>query len=491
MTPTRLLLPLALAALMAGCAAPDNLCRVRSLSAVTEPQNPTAWAGSFDGIKSLLEHSPTGNVNLLYVHGIGWSQHQDDAPFGKDLAQMLAKSLGATLKWPTEDQLCPRSTLELKPGTPRTTEPLAGGLMLTSSAPMRVRGDDPTQVSDASDLGCVDRIVLTLPASQKTITLHRFFWDDALWDSVESPLVGYDDPVAVLPTGAKDPNTGYDDLDALRAPANRKLKNNVITWGLTDAAAYMGPVGRLAREGVGAAICVATSDQADTIDQAPIQKRSDERSWRIRSSTEVCSESAPARPRSPLAVFSHSLGSRVVFDTLTRDLDQDIKGETARVSTRLNQLPNRQHTVFLMANQIPLLAAGRLQDAASAPQRAEPRLKQPLTFVAFSEINDLMTYELVPYFEHMVYLRQRENYNVERATRLRTAAERQQLVQQLGFDVVDVRLSFASKVPIVDMARPDEAHSNFFSSSRHVSDLVINGLADGAKHPAPRGDCTP
>lgn len=252
----------------------------------------------------------------------------------------------------------------------------------------------------------------------------------------------------------------------------------------------MGPVGRLAREGVGAAICVATSDQSDLISEAPVQKRSEERSWRIRSSTEVCSESASSRPRSPFAVFSHSLGSRVVFDTLTRDLDQDIKGDAAQVSARLNQLPNRQHTVYLMANQIPLLAAGRLQ-VASTSQRTAPKLKQPLTFVAFSEINDLMTYELVPYFEHMVYVRHRENYNAERATRLRTAAERQQLVQQLGFDVVDVRLSFASKVPIVDMVRPDEAHSNFFSSSHYVNDLVVNGLGDGAHYSAPRDDCSP
>lgn len=488
MISTRLLLSFALAALTAGCAAPDKLCRVRSLSTVTEPRDVGAWAGSFEGIKALLEQSPTGNVNLLYVHGIGWSQHEEDEPFGKDLAKMLSKSLGATVEWPDDTQLCPRSTLELKEGKSRSTEPLAGGLMLTSRAPTQFQGDDPEQVSNASDLGCVDRIVLRLPSSQKTITLHRFFWDDALWDSVEWPLVGYDDPVAVLESGQKDPNVGYDNLDALRAKVNRQLKNNVITWGLTDAAAYMGPVGRLAREGVGAAICVATSDQPDIISQAPVQKRSEQRSWRIRSSTDACSESTSSRPHSPFAVFSHSLGSRVVFDTLTRDLDKDIGGTF--ISARLNQLPNKQHTVYLMANQIPLLAAGRLHEP-STQSTAVKKLTKPLTFVAFSEINDLMTYELVPYFEHMVYMRHRENYNTERATRLRTAAERQKLVEQLGFDVVDVRLSFASKLPVLDFVLPQEAHSNFFSNSRHVSNLVVNGLSDGATLPTPHDDCAP
>jgi hypothetical protein len=308
-------------------------------------------------------------------------------------------------------------------------------------------------------------------------------------------LVGYDDPVAVLPSGAKDPNIGYDDLDALRTPLNRKLKNNVITWGLTDAAAYLGPAGRLVREGMSAAICAASINSAELISSATIQKRSEDRQWRIRSSTELCREAQPSGPLSPFAVFSHSLGSRAVFDTLTRDLDKDIldKGipdKTARVSAWLNRLPNRQHTVYLMANQIPLLAAGRLQPAG-AMQRSDAKLSRPLKFVAFSEINDLMTYELVPYFEHMTYLRNRKNYNEERASRLRSTAERQQLVQSLGFDVVDVRLSFAAKVPIINLVLPDKAHSDFFTSSRFVADLVVNGLSEAAQYKAPRADCAP
>lgn len=486
MNPGHLLLNLAVAALLVGCAAPDKLCRVRSLSTFTEPRDPTAWSGSIEGIRSLLDQSTTGNVNLLYVHGIGWSQHEDGPPFGQDLALLLARELGAELKWPEKLDLCPRSTLEAKSGTKRPASSLAGGVMLTSSTPKIYEGDDPVLRSNGSDLGCLDRIVLKLRSpAERTITLHRFFWDDALWDSLEWPLVGYDDPVALLESGQKDPNIGYDDVDALRAPRNRSLKNNVITWGLTDAAAYLGQAGALAREGVGAAICAASSDREDLIATSPVEVRSKDRSWRVRKSAEVCSEPQVAKARSPFAVFSHSLGSRVVFDALTRDLDREING----VSTSMNRLPNRRHTVYLMANQIPLLAAGRLRVVGDGTQRPDAKLSSPLTFVAFSEINDLMTFELVPYFEHMNYLRQREWYDGERAIRLRTDAERLALVNSLGFDVVDVRLSFAWTLPIVGLAWPDDAHSNYFTSSRHVAELVVHGLRDASRHAAPRGTC--
>lgn len=487
MNSPRFLLPIIMAAMLGACAAPDKLCRVRSLSAVTEPRDVTDWAGSFEGVRALLDQSTTGNVNLLYVHGIGWSQSQDDPPFGQDLAKMLARQFGMKLIWPADKELCPRSTLGY---TKYVDTSVAGGIMLTSGMQNSFKGDDPGMELRGSNLGCLDRIILKLESQNKQITLYRFFWDDALWNSLEWPLVGYDDPVAVLPSGAKDPNIGYDDLDVLRTSANRKIKNNVITWGLTDAAAYLGPAGRMVREGMGAAICAASSDSNKLIfsDSTPDHPDANSKQ-RTLSSTNVCNEARPSVQLSPFAIFSHSLGSRAVFDTLTRDLDKDIPGENARLSAWLGRLPNHQYTVYLMANQIPLLAAGRLQPANTEQRSDTKLLSRPLKFVAFSEINDLMTYELVPYFEHMTYLRNRDNYNEERASRLRSVEERQKLIKELGFDVVDVRLSFATKVPVINFARPDEAHSNFFTSSRFVADLVINGLNDAAHHNAPRGDC--
>lgn len=147
-----------------------------------------------------------------------------------------------------------------------------------------------------------------------------------------------------------------------------------------------------------------------------------------------------AAPDAPLLVLSASLGSKILFDTLLR---MDLAGQ--RTIDRLAYL-------VMAANQIPLLALADQQAAtgaaptAAAPAGAadslhallrkrrapaSPRNARPLTLVAFSDPNDLLTYTL-----------ERERY------------------AGLGVEVVNVLVSNAPTW-LGLLERPDHAHANY------------------------------
>ncbi|WP_338767111.1 hypothetical protein [Massilia sp. METH4] len=118
----------------------------------------------------------------------------------------------------------------------------------------------------------------------------------------------------------------------------------------------------------------------------------------------------------PLVVISESLGSKILYDTLLRMLDEPAPSRAAQVAARELQ---RTAWLIMAANQIPLLqmAEQPLAPASAAPtvMQAPPpdslqRLLQkrrapvadrrgaaaPLTLVAFSDPSDVLTHTLPP-----------------------------------------------------------------------------------------------
>jgi hypothetical protein len=453
-----------------GCASNDRILRIRSLGTVTNPQSSSENDGTFLGIHELTKLSD--NTNILLVHGIGWIQERSDLQFGDNFIAALQRSYGNG-KRVTRSEPCETSTLVNADSDSRTP---SGGLKIWSSQQTKsYETDDPSFRPSPRVIGCLDKTTISV-ADGKTMTVYRFLWDDAMWNAFEWEHLGYDDPIEIR-GGKKIDSTGYDDIDALRAKYNSQLKNGIVTYGLADAAMYIGPIGKIMREGVQAAICATLSDslsgQLVNMDKA--------------TTTELCA-TRPTR-KSSFAVITHSLGSRIVFDVLRTDL-------TPLLAERiLDSMINSDIEVYMLANQIPLVGVGRIGDTRSTTRLSTKSLK----FIAFSEINDLLTYELVPYFEHMYYTRcyYRENYSsmigdarcssvpdddFEHRNRsfYKDATERKRLVETLGFDVVDIRAQFAPTLfPIYSgFIDPSIAHSGYFTS-QSVTNLILCGAKKG------------
>jgi pimeloyl-ACP methyl ester carboxylesterase len=113
----------------------------------------------------------------------------------------------------------------------------------------------------------------------------------------------------------------------------------------------------------------------------------------------------------PLVVISHSMGSKILFDTLLR-MSEETPGSRAALVAM--QAVDRTRFLVMAANQIPLLSLADQQIAAamglapSVPDSLQLLLQkrlaatgraadgQHLTLVAFTDPNDLLSYPLPP-----------------------------------------------------------------------------------------------
>jgi hypothetical protein len=459
-----------------GCAT-DKVLRMRSLSTESDPTVSDNSKGMFDGLKALTETAK--NTNIVFVHGIGWTQERGSSEFGDDILEAVKRAYpGAKIR--TSKYACPTSSLDgrrkVKKEVPQVSS--EGGLRVVRTESQALVTDDPNFSVTVSELGCLDRTIIDIP-NEKTITLYKFFWDDSMWNSAEWFHMAYDDPIAIDINGNKYGHPGYDDPDKLRAKLNSQLKNSVVTYGLTDAALYMSPIGKAMREGVEAAVCTALADSFELT--------------RVKGSTAttttLCAESP--QTRAPLLLMAHSLGSRIVFDTITNDLNPKLAAHIAAGTT------NQTIELHMFANQIPLVGVGRL-GAARTGKGIEGK---SIRLVAYSEINDLLTYELVPYFEQLYYVRCYDKKPKDSTCKAAGPDEftkrsmnffndpiaREQLKFDLGFDVIDVRLQFAPNlIPFYSgLKNPSIAHSGHMKS-----DSVLSMLFCGADEGKPKMSLT-
>jgi hypothetical protein len=183
-----------------------------------------------------------------------------------------------------------------------------------------------------------------------------------------------------------------------------------------------------------------------------------------------------------------------VFDALHTDLHPDLAALLpAAVS-------NREIEVYMLANQLPLIGLGRMGQPRSTVRLHPTRLK----LVAVSELDDPLTYELVPYFEGLYAQRcvppswvaarpgsgtlaepcadgGSQSYRQRTDALAKNLDVREQLVRSLGFDVVDIRVRFAP--PVVNglgwLAKdPHRAHSEYMNSPQ-VQQAVMCGANNG------------
>ncbi|MEJ7804730.1 MAG: hypothetical protein WKG03_02255 [Telluria sp.] len=456
-----------------------KITKMRSLSAPIVVSESADVSGNIAG----LERSSTGRdgkiqANVLVVHGMGWSQQEKPDEVGFDLVKAIEAAYGAHGAARQYTHLCPRS----KSDGSTDKRPVAGGLTITSNG-TSLQTDSPLTSLNNKAVACLDKVVIDLGA-KGTVNVYRLFWDDHFYNGYEYAHLGYDDGILLGQEATSPSHRGYENIHAQRASLNARLKTSLVTYGFSDATMYLGPVGERLRTAIAGGVCAVVNDltgQAryfEPMHTAGPVGRSGNRAF---TSTELCAVRGTAVPQ-PLTIITKSLGSRVLFDILTSE-------RTPALASKLDLISNDELEVFMFANQIPLLGVGRL---AQPKNKAAPWAKK-LKFIAVSEINDVLTYELVPYFEHLYYLRcnreiaavmdAKDKCTVEnfagRMDTLRTnVSARQTYIQELGFEVIDVRAKFAANVvPLIPFAHPLVAHGGHLGA-KPVRDLFLCG-ADG------------
>jgi len=220
-----------------------------------------------------------------------------------------------------------------------------------------------------------------------------------LWSSLtagDKAAIQFDDPPP--PPGA---------FNWKRATLNAELKVGLLNDCLSDAVIYAGARGPTLALAIRNAICRAF-DGAVTPQGCTFPASTDD-------------------PAAPLILVTESLGSRMVFDALVElEVQARAQGETALAAFDRAVAPVSE--VFMLANQIPLLGLAEtapvphsgatvgaappsstlirgVQTIAAARERQRTRSPRPqpaggppppITIVAFTDPNDLLSYRLAP-----------------------------------------------------------------------------------------------
>jgi len=166
--------------------------------------------------------------------------------------------------------------------------------------------------------------------------------------------------------------------------------------------------------------------------------------------------------------ITHSLGSRITSDALQFLSEIVGKGEHSQKSEDI--LQNKEFTIIMLSNQLPLLQLGRDKPEVSglineicAPgaEREEERLFRELHFVAFSDPNDLFSYPIPPnYIDNMI------------DSRLCPT------LTNVTLNVAHVKSLFGAG----ELANPLAAHTNYDNDERVIK-LIVHGI--GTPNTAP------
>ena len=174
---------------------------------------------------------------------------------------------------------------------------------------------------------------------------------------------------------------------------------------------------------------------------------------------------------------THSLGSRIVIDTIsdTVDLSSNLANESQITKNVFNALKQKEMNVFMLSNQLPLLQIGQADPeiinsvAQYCPINAEKkqeRIFKKLNLVAFSDPNDILSYPIPPnYADHKIDSR-------------------------LCPNIINVNLNItpAKEALGLSFANPIAAHSGYLEDDRVIA-LIADGLSREASNPLIKEKC--
>ena len=451
MTTLRTFIILLFSFVLTACASskvPLNVLQINSLDKVERN------TGSFKGLEFLadpIEGQVKNRVNILYLHGIGFTEDSTAdqlageflggiaGAYDLDETDGLVTTLCGTQASSEMDQAKPH--IYVRADSPRIYETVIPGSQLK-----------------LNDLVCMDKQVLNIDEGLEFV-IYRIFWDNIFWDSLQFAHVGQDDD-----RGASK------EIAQQRRKYNRILKDDLVNYGFSDAVMYLGDAGIEIRNAVKGAMCSAALDASGFT----FEKQGDSKKRLAAGS--ACDRATNTRlDINQFAFVTESLGSKIMFDVMREAM-------TDGRSTIHDDMIRNSET-YMLANQLALLS---LSDIGSTPAKkanlysdsARPRI------IAMSEVNDFLTYELIPFYEQLYKrsIRQDAAYN----TNL-TLTRRRRLIEDIGFNVVDMRLEFADKtIPFVDsFANPKDAHSGH-AGEPELMKYILCGAENGKRR---EGEC--
>ena len=173
------------------------------------------------------------------------------------------------------------------------------------------------------------------------------------------------------------------------------------------------------------------------------------------------------------AVVTHSLGSRIIIDSMQELAFMSQGGSVANIGEDIRQYPKirqllaslqkKELPIFMLANQLPLLQLGR-DDPEVTGQIKEhctkegpnyhKRLFKELEIVAFSDPNDVLSYEITPVFEN------------------------KRMDSRICPKMTNVSINVAEVISLFgvgEYASPGEAHSGYSGDDR-VIQLIVHGI---------------
>lgn len=443
--------------------------------------------GSFRGIEHFKEPLEDGRykVSIVYFHGIGWTQR--NGKLASDFADAIGLAYGPDFALKSGHKAGTRCPVSDGP-YPRDF----GGLNIRpSSSGVTFNTDLAGDFLWIYHIGCVDRQILNAGGDLE-YHIYRLFWDDLFWNALQVAYVGYDDYALYGDVGADANESGVfqpndQRIAERRRAVSRALKDELITYGLSDAALYLGPAGEYLREAVKAAICLAAADNPESSDSLFNALEHESRTSEMRSISVADSCSSKSKKQNKLVFVAESMGSRALFDVLQ-------EAHFKRENNLLKRVTSESPAIYLLANQIPLMGLGRLNQSGASYAKG-PAQRTMGTLIAFSEVNDLLTYELVPYAEQL-WLRSvgsiqeiRNRHRERRSlTGIKNVEVRERIASAIGFDIVDVRVEFADSFQNMEsFADPFQAHAGL-NREQFITQIIICGAENGISKGVP-GEC--
>ena len=392
----RALLCLLLLPLLCACASTDfRVLEINSLSYSAPGE------GQFDGLEALASRAPrtsTQRVNIMFLHGIGAIENADADPLANNFIQGIAKAYGLETEDRSVSSLCGRD--------PSESDTARSRLYITQPTARRFTTALGGQLS-LDRLVCMDRQVLSVRGDLEYV-IYRVFWDEIFWQALQLPHLGQD-------RGTTADGVATAGAPLLRKRINRDLKDELVNYGFSDAVLYLGPAGADIRSAISGAMCAAALDangfaltaQGPEVDFNTACERA--------SSTDFDID--------PFAFVAESLGSKIAFDVMRGHMTDGRTGVHDRMIAGTQ--------LFMLANQLPLLGLSDLADGAPFSRSDYDAADRP-SIIAFSEVNDFLTYELVPFYEQLYSFAEPD-----------AAGDRRAIAERLGFDITDMRVEFA------------------------------------------------
>jgi len=396
--------------------------KIHQINSLASVQNDT---GEFSGLEALanpVEGQAKQRVNLLYLHGIGWTEDRNAEQLGSDFLGGIAKAYNLDAEDGMVLTLCGEAPVtELDKSKKH--------IFINRDEPRFFQSALPGSQLKLDRLVCMDKQTLNIDDSLEFV-LYRVFWDNIFWDDIQFAHVGQDD------------NRGTStDFASMRRKHNRTLKDELVNYGFSDAVMYLGPAGQEIRQAIRGAMCSAALDASGF---------EFDRQGEVISFRAACDRASfSLTDVSKFGFVTESLGSKIMFDVMREALTDDVQ--------TVHDDMIRGSETFMLANQLALLSISNLSDEPQKPAKGLSDDNRP-RIVAMSEINDLLSYEIVPFYEQLWKRTIRpENDSLQEFTDYK----RRQLIRRLGFDIVDVRLEFADKIiPFVNsFVDPDQAHT--------------------------------